>query len=248
MSTNANVTRPDARRRVLLVAANPSTSPVSGWPIGFWWSELVHPFQVFEEAGYEIEIRSPDGGRLEADGYSDPEHESGYSASDFVSLGFKRSPTHAALIENTPSLADVNVDDYDAVFLSGGQSPMVTFIENETVHALVRDFLEAGKVTALVCHATCALLRAKGSDGNLLVQGRTWTGFADTEERVAEEAAGAKLQPFWIETEAHRLENTNFVTGAPFRSFAVRDGNLVTGQQQFSGAEAARLVVEAVGR
>ena len=97
MSGNTNLTRPDAPKRVLLVAANAATSPVTGWPVGFWWSELTHPWWTFREAGYEVEIRSPDGGDLQGDGFSDPEHESGYSADDLLSLGFKKSAKHAAL-------------------------------------------------------------------------------------------------------------------------------------------------------
>lgn len=248
MSGNANVTRPDARRRVLLVAANPAVSPTTGWPVGFWWAELTHPYWAFIEAGYDVTIASPDGGALAADGFSDPEDASGYSADDFLSLGFKRSPKHAALLENTPAIADINIDDYDAVFLAGGQSPMITFIDNEAVHKLVADFYQAGKITALVCHATCVLLRARLDSGDLLAYGKTWTGFADAEEKYADSYVGQKIQPFWIEEAARKIEGTNFIVDQPFRPFAVRDGLLVTGQQQASGAEAARLVVEALGR
>lgn len=248
VSVNANVTQPEAPKRVLMIAANPAVSPVTGWPVGFWWSELAHPYAVFEEAGYAIEIRSPEGGRLEGDAFSDPEHESGYSAHDFISLGFKRSPAHAALLADTPSLEGVDPQGYDAVFVCGGQSPMVTFAEHEGLHRLIADIYEAGKVTALVCHGTAVLLKARTSSGELLARGKTWTGFSDSEERLAAQAAGTELQPFWIESEAGKLEGTSFVAGPAFRPFAVRDGRLVTGQQQFSGAEAARLVVEAVGR
>lgn len=248
MSGNINLTNPAQKKRVLLIAANPSTSKQTGWPIGFWWAELTHPYHAFTEAGYDVEIRSPDGGALQGDSFSDPEHESGYSADDILSLGFKHSPKHAALLADTKSIADVSVDDYDAVFLSGGQSPMYTFIENEALHKLVTSFYEAGKITALVCHATCVLLKAKKSDGELLVTGKTWTGFADAEEQAADAAVGQRIQPFWIETEARKLENTRFAVDAPVRPFAVRDGLLVTGQQQASGAAAAELVIEALGR
>lgn len=248
MSGNLNVTQPENKKKVLLIAANAATSSQTGWPIGFWWAELTHPYWAFVEAGYEVEIRSPDGGALQGDGFSDPEDASRYSADDILSLGFKKSATHAALLENTRSIEGVNVDDYDAIFLAGGQSPMFTFIENHPLHQLVADFYEAGKITALVCHATCVLLRARGSSGDLLVKGKTWTGFADSEEAYADGFVGQRIQPFWIETEARQLEETNFVVDQMFRPFAVRDGNLVTGQQQFSGAEAARLVIEAMGR
>ena len=105
----------------------------------------------------------------------------------------------------------------------------------------------AGKPTAVVCHATCVLLKAKTSAGALVVDGKTWTGFATSEEKFADEFVGQRIQPFWIEDEARKLGNTNFIVNSMFKAFAVRDGNLITGQQQFSGAAAARLVVEALG-
>jgi putative intracellular protease/amidase len=231
-----------------MVAANPGVSPTTGWPVGFWWAELTHPFWEFTEAGYEVEIRSPLGGALTADGYSDPEDASGYSAHDILSLGFKKSATHTALLADTKSISGVKPSDYDALFVVGGQSPMITFRGNTAVQSLVARFYEAGKVTALVCHGTCLLLETRLSTGALLVEGKTWTGFADSEEQFADSFVGKRIQPFWIEEEARKMSSTNFVVGPRFRDFAVRDGNLVTGQQQFSGAAAARLVIEAVGR
>jgi putative intracellular protease/amidase len=248
MSANLNVTNPDRKKRVLLIVANPATSPTTGWPIGFWWAELTHPWWVFTEAGYEVEIRSPRGGTLQADGYSDPEDASGYSAHDVLSLGFKKSKAHAALLENTKSVDGVKVPEYDALFVTGGQSPMVTFRGDAALQKLVADFYEAGKITALVCHGTCLLLETMLPNGKLLVEGKTWTGFANSEERFADGFVGKRIQPFWIEDEARRIPGTNFVVDQMFREFAVRDGRLVTGQQQFSGAAAARLVVEALGR
>jgi putative intracellular protease/amidase len=248
MSANLNVTNAGRGKRVLIVAANPAVSTTTGWPIGFWWAELTHPYWAFTEAGYEVEIRSPRGGVLVADGFSDPEDPSGYSARDIVSLGFKKSPAHVALLADTPSLTGVRIADYDAIFLAGGQSPMFTFRGNRALQELVVAFHDAGKVTALVCHATCVLLEARRADGNLLVKGKTWTGFANSEEQFADSYVGQRIQPFWIEDEARKLDGTNFVVDQMFRPFAVRDGLLVTGQQQFSGAEAARLVIEALGR
>ncbi|MEO1061225.1 MAG: type 1 glutamine amidotransferase domain-containing protein [Actinomycetota bacterium] len=234
-------------KRVLLVASNPAVSEQTGWPIGFWWGELTHPYWEFTERGYEVTIASPCGGAIVADGFSDPEDESGYSAHDLISLGFKHSPATAALIEDTVALGDVSVDDFDAVLFVGGQGPMYTFVDDESVHATVRGFYEAGKPTAVICHATAVLLSAKRSDGRLIVDGHTWTGFADAEERYADGFVGQRIQPFWIEEEARKLEGTNFVVDSAFKSFAHRDGNLITGQQQYSGAAAARLVVEALG-
>ena len=235
-------------KHVLLLASNPATSPVTGWPIGFWWAELSHSAHAFMEAGYDVTIASPEGGDLEGDGWSDPEHESGYSAGDLISLGYKHSPVTKDTIKDTPKLSTLNMDDYDAIFVAGGQGPMVTMIDDTAVHETLAAFHATGKPLCLVCHATCMLLKIRDADGDLLVKGRTWTGFADSEERYAEHAAGQKVQPFWIETEARKIEDTNFIVGGHLVPFAMRDGNLITGQQQVSAAAAAAKVIEALGR
>lgn len=231
-----------------MIAANPATSPVTGWPTGFWWSELTHAYWAFVEAGYEVDIASPAGGSVQADGYSDPEHESGYSAHDIVSLGFKKSSIHARLLENTPSVHDLEINRYDALFVAGGQAPMITMIDDERFHRFLAQFYEAGKIVALVCHGTCVLLRVRLSNGELLVKNRTWTGFATSEEKIGEKAVGIKIQPFYIEDEARKIADTNFVVHAPARPHVVRDGRLITGQQHFSGTLTAQLVIETLGR
>ncbi len=234
-------------KHILMIVADPATSPVTGWPIGFWWAELSHAWLEFTHAGYGVTIASPAGGDLRADGFSDPEDESGYSAHDIVSLGFKHGATTRDLITNTPALADLDLSAFDALFVVGGQSPMVTMIDDAPLQAAIAGHFEAGKITAAVCHGTCVLLKTRLSDGTLLVEGKTWTGFSDAEETYSETAVGQKIQPFWIETEARKIPNTNFVTGGLLAEFAVRDGVLITGQQQVSSAATARKVIEALG-
>jgi putative intracellular protease/amidase len=124
---------------------------------------------------------------------------------------------------------------------------MVTMLEDEALHRFVARFSEDGKLVIVVCHATCTLLRIALTDGRLLVDGKTWTGFANSEERFADDFVGQRTQPFWIEDEARKLPNTNFIVSGRFKSHAVRDGRLITGQQQYSGAAAARLAIEALG-
>jgi putative intracellular protease/amidase len=187
MPASIDVLHPDRPKRVLMVASNPAVSTVTGWPVGFWWAELTHPWWEFTEHGYEVVIASPDGGALRGDSW------------------------------------------------------------NEVVHRVLTGFYEAGKVTGVICHATAVLLTARSTDGRLLVEGKTWTGFANAEEQVADEFVGRRIQPFWIEDEARTLDDTNFIVDGRFKAHAVRDGNLVTGQQQYSGVTAARSMIGALG-
>lgn len=93
--------------KVLMIASNRSTSLQTGWPIGVWFAELTHPYWVFSEAGYEVDIASLEGGELFFDGFSDPEDASKYAAFDYVSLGFKKDAAKMALVKNTLKLSNV---------------------------------------------------------------------------------------------------------------------------------------------
>lgn len=236
------------RGKILMVASSPSVSKQTGWPIGFWAAELTHPLHVFQEAGFEVELASTEGGKIEMDGYSNPTDASGYSAHDVISLGYMQLDWFNQMLEHTKKLSEVQPNDYDAIFLVGGQGPMYTFKGNHNLEQLFANFYESGKPSAAVCHSTTLLLEAKKSDGKLIVDGKTWTGFANAEEEYADKAVGQKIQPYWIEAEARKLPNTNFKVAAPFSAYAIEDGNLITGQQQNSGAAAARLVVQQLSK
>jgi len=234
--------------KILMVASSPSVSKQTGWPIGFWAAELTHPMLVFQEAGYEVELVSTEGGKLEMDGYSNPTDASGYSAHDIITLGYMQKPEFKAMLENTKKMTAVNPKDYAAIFLVGGQGPMYTFKDNKELAKLFVSFYEVGKPSAAVCHSTTLLLSAKKSNGELLVKGKTWTGFANSEEDFADKAVGMKIQPYRIEDEARKIAATTFKVTDAFASYAIKDGNLITGQQQNSGAATAKLVVNALSK
>ncbi len=149
---------------------------------------------------------------LVADQWSDPCDESGYSAHDILSLGFIASPKHAALVEQSKPLADLDPADYDAIFLVGGQR---------------RCHLSTPLRDLPFYEPPSSPTRGPGS--------------ADSEEDFADAFVGQRIQPFRIEGEAKKLQDTNFVVSGRFKPFAVRDGLLVTGRQQYSGGPAAKL-------
>ena len=58
---------------------------------------------------------------------------------------------------------------------------------------------------------------------------------------------GTHVMPWRIEDELKAL-GANYIQAGLWKGFAVRDGNLITGQQNFSGTETAALIIEALGR
>ena len=250
-----NVVSKSHPKRVAIVIANPAISTTTQWPVGFWWSELSHPYYVLTEAGYEIEVFSPNGGKCEADAMSDPRDPSGYSASDLISMGFISTPKLAELVDNTKKAADIDVAKFDAIVVAGGQSPMFTFDKATSLHKKFVEFYEEGKIACALCHGVAILKYAKLSNGEYLARGKTVTGFANVEEDFADNAVWSMnllprdkhVMPWRIEDEMKKI-GANYVQAGLWRGYAVRDGNLITGQQNFSGEETARLLLETMGR
>lgn len=251
---NTNAVRAENRKKIAIVIANPAISTTTGWPVGFWWSELTHPYYEFSEKGYHVEFFSPDGGRCEADAMSDPNDPSGYSSTDLISQGFIHTPSLKNLVENTRKVSDIDVAEFDAIVVAGGQSPMFSFPEATDLHQKFVSFYEAGKIAAALCHGVAILKYAKLSNGEYLAKGKTVTGFANVEEDFADNAVwdynllprDQHIMPWRIEDEMKAI-GANYIQAGLWKGFAVRDGNLVTGQQNFSGSETAKVIIAALG-
>jgi putative intracellular protease/amidase len=235
------------KKKVLIVVSNPAVSTTTGWPVGFWAAELTHAYKLFTDNGYDVTIASPRGGKVEIDALSDPRDSSGYSKDDMISLKFLQDKSFMNLLENTKKVSDFSSDDFDAIVVVGGQGPMFTFKQETGLQNKFLEFYNKGKISAALCHGTSLLLYLKDKDGKPLIQGKKMTGFTDEEEDFADKAVGKKVMPFRIEDEAKKL-GAEFQKANALEPFAIKDGNLITGQQQHSGAEVAKLVIDSLGK
>jgi len=233
-------------RRILLAAANPSVNPALGWPVGFWAAELTHPYYEFAEAGMEVTIASPDGGEIRPDALSDPRDPSRWSAEDLVSMGFLSTPECAALLVDTPRLADLDWAAYDSLVICGGQSPMFTYRDHPDLKRAIVTFYDAEKVVAAFCHGVAALMDVQLGGDSYLIAGKTMTGFANVEEEFSNAFVGQRIMSWRIEDVA-RERGANYIQGGRFKAFTARDGRLITGQQQYSGRRVAEQVIAALG-
>jgi putative intracellular protease/amidase len=233
-------------KKVLIVVANPTNATTVGWSVGFWGAELTHPYYELKERGVEVTIASPAGGKVKMDALSDPRDESKWSSEDLVTMGFVNTPELMALLDDTPKLADVELDEYDAIMVAGGLAPMFSFRNNEQLHDALRRFYESEKPTCIYCHGTAALVDLKLSDGSYLVSGKTVTGFSNAEEDYSDSFVGQKVMPFRVQ-DTLKERGANYVQGGMFKAFVVRDGRLITGQQQYSGRKVAQALIEALG-
>jgi len=230
--------------RILSIVSN--TTELKGFPVGFFAEEMTRAFLMFTEAGHHVDLASPKGGEVMFDTHSDPRTPGGAYADDLISLGFVHHGKFGEMLKNTLPISAVAVDDYDAVWVAGGGGPLVTFKDDTALHALIASFYEKGKIVTLICHGSSLLLWTRLSNGKLLADGKKWTGFTDAEEAEVNEAFGMTLNDYTIESEAAGMTGTSFLCRSANEPFAVRDGRLITGQQQYSSGITAELVLEAL--
>jgi putative intracellular protease/amidase len=230
-----------------MVVSSPAISSTTGWPVGFWAVELTHAYKLFLENGYDVTIASPKGGRVEIDALSDPRDSSGYSKDDAISLRFLNDRNFMSLLHNTSKVSDLSSNDFDAIIVVGGQGPMFTFRDESSLQNVFLEFYNKGKISAALCHGTSLLLYLKDKDGKPIIEGKKITGFTDEEEDFADKTVGKKVMPFRIEDEAKKL-GAEFQKATAFEPFAIKDGILITGQQQHSGAEVAKLVIDSLSK
>lgn len=141
-------------------------------------------------------------------------------------------------LANTARLADVDANNFDAVFYPGGHGPLWDLAEDPQSITLIEAFAAAGKPVAAVCHAP-GVFRHVTHNGAPLVSGRHVTGFTNTEEA----AVGlTDVVPFLVEDELKRLGG-RYEKLADWQSLAVTDGLLVTGQNPASSAAAAKALL-----
>lgn len=231
-------------RRILSIVSN--TTELKGFPVGFFGEEMTRAFLMFLEAGHVVDLASPKGGEVMLDTHSDPRTPNGAYADDLVTLGFVNHARFGAMLKQTLPISQVSVKDYDAVWVAGGGGPLLTFKDDPALHQLIADFYEQGKIVTLICHGSSLLLWTRLSNGKLLAEGKKWTGFSDAEEDDVNAMFGMTLNEYTIESEAAKIAGTNFICRGVNEPFAIRDGRLITGQQQYSSGLTAELVLEAL--
>jgi putative intracellular protease/amidase len=209
-----------------------------GKPTGLWLSELTTPYWVFHDAGFEIQLASVAGGEPPVDARSMTGPRGRGPSVD----RFERSERAMAQFRSMPAVATLDPGRFDAVFLCGGHGTMWDFRESADIRRMVENLDRRGAVVAAVCHGPAGLLAATRPDGSSILAGRRVTGFKDAEEDAVELTASV---PYLLETEMKRLD-ARFEAAANFQPFALRDGNLITGQNPASAAPIAELVIAAL--
>ncbi|HEX5354549.1 MAG TPA: type 1 glutamine amidotransferase domain-containing protein [Rhodanobacteraceae bacterium] len=225
--------------RILMVLTSHGQLGDTGKPTGLWLEELAAPYYVFKDAGAEVTLASPAGGQPPVD----PASEQADSQTE-ATRRFHADPEATQALASTRKLAEVEAENFDAVFYPGGHGPLWDLADNEDSRLIIDRIYAAGKPVAAVCHGVAALRNALGPFGLPLIRGKAVTGFSDAEER----AAGlSDSVPFLVE-EMLKEAGGQYSKAADWQAHVVASGNLITGQNPASSAAAAKAVLQQLTR
>lgn len=221
--------------KVLMVLTSHDKLGDTGHKTGFWVEEFAAPYYVFVDAGVDVTLASPKGGK--------PPMDPNSTAPDAQTEATKRlekDSTAQHKLETTCTLDDVDPDDFDAIFYPGGHGPLWDLTNNEQSIKLIEHFWSKGKPVSAVCHAPAVLLNAKTPSGDPIVQGRTVTGFSNTEEAAVELT---NVVPFLLEDEL-TAKGGHYRKVDDWQAYAVQDGMLITGQNPASSEQTAQRLLD----
>ena len=220
--------------KVLMVLTSHDQLGNTGLKTGFWLEEFAAPYYVFKDAGAEVVLASPAGGRPPLDPKSEqPDFQTA------MTQRFNADPAAQKALASTVKLETVNQQDFDTVFYPGGHGPLWDLAESRTSISLIESFQRAGKPIGFVCHAPGALRHVQAADGTPLIKGRRVTGFTNGEEAAVQLT---DVVPFLIEDEFQRLGGL-YEKGPDWAPFVVEDDKLITGQNPASSEAVAKALL-----
>ncbi len=219
--------------KVLFIISNSDTA--------FWLSEVTHPYWHLIERGVEVDFASPDGGKVVYDPYSDPYFAHSLEAEDLVSKGYLSDPALVARLDTTLKLSDVNLGAYDAVHVAGGRGATFDLFPNADVGKALEHFWSKDQVVGAICHGAIAL-------GNIpdRVRGKRTTGYTLEADLRLQKMFGPDFRiPHYPQTVLEEVSSIYSRLGND-DPYVIRDGKLVTGQNQQSASEYAIVLLAAI--
>ena len=223
--------------KVLIVLTSHDKLGDTGEKTGFWLEEFASPYYHLKDAGAQVTLASPSGGQPPLDPKS--------HAPDFQTDATRRFDDDQAAqkeLANTAKLAEMQVEEFDAVFYPGGHGPLWDLHNDSNSIALIEGFIASGKPVAAVCHAPAVLLKAKDQNGDPLVKGKEVTGFSNSEEAAVELA---EVVPYLLEDQLVAMGGV-YQQVADWNPLVVVDGLIITGQNPASSDAVAEALIKAI--
>ncbi|MBT2690936.1 type 1 glutamine amidotransferase domain-containing protein [Bacillus sp. ISL-47] len=179
--------------KILAVLSSGYKDEENNYHTGWWGEELFAPLNALEEAGHQVNLASPLGGKPEIDKMSIGE--------EYDPQGTYKALYESGRADDTQKLSDINHDDYDAVLVVGGHGAMYDLAKNADLHNIINKIYDNGGIVAAECHGPAPLIWTTRPDGKSIISGKKVTGYPDE----IEPEVLLDILPFSLEQEMRNI-------------------------------------------
>ena len=216
----------------------------TGDATGVFGSELTHPYYTFTDGGMSVDVASIKGAEIPID-------PSSFNRPIITTEDkrYLKDSVFQAKVKNSIPIADIDVSQYDIIFLSGGWGAAYDLGQSELLGEKISQayYSSLSPVIGGVCHGVLGLINAKDNSGQLLIAGRKMTGVTDKQIKEL----GIAVTPLHPETELRKAgvvfeSNTAFIDFFATHVVVDDEKRFVTGQNQNSGLETSHKMMAVI--
>lgn len=225
-------------KKALIITTSHDTLGDTGKKTGVFASEMTVPYYEFLDAGMSVDMASIQGGAIPVENMSLK-----WPLSTAADKRFQKDNAYQDKVSNSMKVADVDFSQYDIVYMAGGWGAAYDLGQSAELGKKISETYARGKILGSVCHGALGFIKALDEDGKSLVEGKKMTAVTDKQVREL----GISITPLHPETELRKI-GADFQSNTAFKDFfatcVVIDGNIVTGQNQNSGGDAAQAMLK----
>ena len=226
------------QKNILMVVTSHAVLGNTNNATGLYFDELATPYFTLIDANINVTIASPLGGKtpiVPSSIGTDDQRETNVAR-------FMKDESAMQKLNNAMKLSNVDAKNYDGIFLAGGHGTMFDLPNDNNLALILGEMFDDDKVIGAVCHGPAGLTTAKRSDGKSILFGKKVNGFSNSEE---DKIGLTNTVPFLLETKMVELGGL-YEKSSDFAEHAVKDGNLITGQNPASASKVASLLLQAI--
>lgn len=220
--------------KILIVLTNISKYEKDDTPTGLWLGELIHFYDVIKKEGFEVDFVSPKGGYVPIDPVS-MKYMGEVDYKWYQNVDFQYNA-----LGNTKKPEDIQPEEYIAIYYTGGHGVLWDFPDNTVLQDIASTIYNNGGYVTAVCHGVVGLLNIKNQSGHYLIENKNVTGFTNTEEWLSQKMSKV---PFSTEN-ALKKRGAKYHKARFFKSYAIEDDRIITGQNPWSPVAVAQLLVQ----
>lgn len=227
----------------VLIAVTDYNGPFypDGSKTGLFFSEAYEPFEIFSNAGFDVQFVSEDGKY----GYDQHSLDSKFATEEQLAAQKNPQSQYNMVLDGILPASEIDASNYGVFFAAGGHGAIFDFVDAPGLGKIAADIYAAGGIVSAVCHGPAIFASIKDAEGKYIVAGKAITGFtAEGEKEMGVSEAISKHGKKLVPEIAKEAGADYKAPPTPFQDFSITDDRIITGANPASATSTAEKCVQ----